>query len=112
MKLPEVGSMLSDNANFAIEQFILLSENCKEKWGFHDALFFAGTLATTIGYGSVTPETDGGKIFCIIFSMLGIPAFACLLKDEIKIRNTSWVLFRMYENILDEMAFSMIFEDY
>ena len=47
---------------FFLSKFVLLSENCKDRWTFHDALFFSGTLATTIGYGNLTPETLIGKV--------------------------------------------------
>ena len=40
------------------------------------AFFFAGTVATTIGYGYPSPATDSGKIFCILFMAIGVPYFA------------------------------------
>jgi len=46
----------------------------KEKiknWNYHNAFFFAGTLATTIGYGNVVPKTNEGRIFCLFFVMIG-----------------------------------------
>ena len=43
----------------------------KKNWNYHNAFFFAGTLATTIGYGNVVPRTDNGRIFCLIFVALG-----------------------------------------
>ncbi|BFZ07840.1 hypothetical protein BsWGS_10879 [Bradybaena similaris] len=42
-------------------------------WSFGQALFFASTVVTTIGYGRVTPLSDAGKAFCIVFAVLGIP---------------------------------------
>ena len=39
------------------------------------AFFFAGTVATTIGYGQLVPMTVYGKLFCIIFMLVGIPYF-------------------------------------
>jgi len=42
-------------------------------WSFGQALFFASTVVTTIGYGRVTPLSDGGKAFCIVFAICGIP---------------------------------------
>ncbi|MRC56990.1 hypothetical protein GH877_30545, partial [Bacillus thuringiensis] len=32
-------------------------------WSFGQSLFFAGTILTTIGYGHVTPLSEGGKLF-------------------------------------------------
>ena len=52
---------------------------CDLKWNFHDAFFFAGTIATTIGYGRNVPETKTGKIFCLGFVVVGIPYCAYLI---------------------------------
>ncbi|KAJ8411839.1 hypothetical protein AAFF_G00154770 [Aldrovandia affinis] len=48
-------------------------------WDLGSAFFFAGTLITTIGYGNIAPSTEGGKIFCILYSIFGIPLFGFLL---------------------------------
>jgi len=42
-------------------------------WSFGQALFFASTVVTTIGYGRVTPLSEAGKAFCVIFAVVGIP---------------------------------------
>ncbi|CAE1273487.1 KCNK1 [Acanthosepion pharaonis] len=42
-------------------------------WSFGQSLFFATTVLTTIGYGRVTPLSDAGKGFCIIYALIGIP---------------------------------------
>ncbi|XP_012939351.1 potassium channel subfamily K member 1 [Aplysia californica] len=42
-------------------------------WSFGQAFFFASTVVTTIGYGRVTPLSDAGKAFCILFAVVGIP---------------------------------------
>lgn len=43
----------------------------KHRWSYHNAFFFTGTLASTIGYGSITPQTTAGKYFCLVFITLG-----------------------------------------
>jgi len=40
----------------AIDEYNALHENCNDFWSFDDSLFFAGTLASTIGYGNIAPR--------------------------------------------------------
>ncbi|KAM4770945.1 potassium channel subfamily K member 1 [Rhinophrynus dorsalis] len=42
-------------------------------WDFTSALFFASTVLSTTGYGHTVPLSDGGKTFCIVYSVIGIP---------------------------------------
>ncbi|XP_064622316.1 uncharacterized protein LOC135484612 [Lineus longissimus] len=42
-------------------------------WSFGQSIFFAGTILTTIGYGHNTPLSEGGKVFCIIYALIGVP---------------------------------------
>ncbi|XP_033844459.1 potassium channel subfamily K member 10b [Periophthalmus magnuspinnatus] len=48
-------------------------------WDLDGGFFFAGTVITTIGFGNIAPSTEGGKIFCILYAIFGIPLFGCLL---------------------------------
>lgn len=43
-----------------------------EDWRYLDSLYFTIVTVTTIGYGDFAPQTDMGKIFTIIFPLLGI----------------------------------------
>ncbi|KAK2864432.1 hypothetical protein Q7C36_003586 [Tachysurus vachellii] len=42
-------------------------------WIWQNAVIFAATIITTIGYGQVAPKTTGGRAFCIMFGLCGIP---------------------------------------
>ncbi|KAK5612746.1 Potassium channel subfamily K member 2 [Crenichthys baileyi] len=53
--------------------------NQSSLWDLCSAFFFAGTVITTIGFGNISPHTEGGRIFCIIYALLGIPLFGFLL---------------------------------
>ncbi|KFP90769.1 Potassium channel subfamily K member 10, partial [Apaloderma vittatum] len=55
------------------------SSNDSSHWDLGSAFFFAGTVITTIGYGNMAPSTVGGKVFCILYAIFGIPLFGFLL---------------------------------
>ncbi|NXI00413.1 KCNKA protein, partial [Pachycephala philippinensis] len=55
------------------------SSNNSSHWDLGGAFFFAGTVITTIGYGKMAPSTVGGKVFCILYALFGIPLFGFLL---------------------------------
>ncbi|KAK6750922.1 hypothetical protein RB195_002720 [Necator americanus] len=44
-----------------------------EKWSFGNSLIFAFTVITTIGYGHIAPETFYGRLFCIVYGLIGVP---------------------------------------
>ncbi|KAJ7307488.1 hypothetical protein JRQ81_009509 [Phrynocephalus forsythii] len=56
-----------------------------ERWEVTSALFFAASVLTTTGYGHTMPLSAGGKIFCLLYALVGIPAtlllLACLLQQ-------------------------------
>ncbi|XP_076618032.1 uncharacterized protein LOC143340226 isoform X1 [Colletes latitarsis] len=52
-----------------------------ERWSILQAVFFASTVLTTIGYGNVVPSTSWGRIFCIFFAFVGIPLTLTVIAD-------------------------------
>lgn len=45
---------------------------CRLNWDFRGAVFFTMTVASTIGFGSYTPQTDGGKAITVLYGTVGI----------------------------------------
>ncbi|KAL3109741.1 hypothetical protein niasHT_013879 [Heterodera trifolii] len=48
-------------------------DNIHNKWTFPTALLYVLTVLTTCGYSEVSVNTDLGKIFSVIFALVGIP---------------------------------------
>uniref|UniRef100_A0AC35TQ48 Ion_trans_2 domain-containing protein n=1 Tax=Rhabditophanes sp. KR3021 TaxID=114890 RepID=A0AC35TQ48_9BILA len=77
---------LSDHLFTAFEKFFMTSDEIKnheiyEIWTFSSAIFFAVTVVTTIGYGNPVVITVEGRMFCIIFSLFGIPLTLVTIAD-------------------------------
>ncbi|XP_046704744.1 potassium channel subfamily K member 4 isoform X2 [Silurus meridionalis] len=53
--------------------------NFTSRWDVGSAFFFCGTIITTIGFGNLSPKTEGGQLFCIFYALVGIPMFGILL---------------------------------
>ena len=49
-----------------------ISYHLLEGWSWLDSLYFSVITLTTVGYGDFSPQTDGGKIFTIIYIISGI----------------------------------------
>lgn len=43
-----------------------------EGWNFLDSLYFSVITLTTIGFGDFAPQTDGGKLFTLIYILVGL----------------------------------------
>lgn len=43
-----------------------------EGWSWLDAFYFSFITLTTIGYGDFSPKTDAGKVFTIIYIVIGV----------------------------------------
>uniref|UniRef100_UPI0037E88EE9 potassium channel subfamily K member 5-like isoform X2 n=1 Tax=Semicossyphus pulcher TaxID=241346 RepID=UPI0037E88EE9 len=45
----------------------------RNTWDWVNSVIFASTIVTTIGFGNVAPKTKGGRLFCILYGLCGIP---------------------------------------
>lgn len=43
-----------------------------EHWRYLDAAYFSVTTLTTVGLGDISPKTDVGKIFTMIYIVMGM----------------------------------------
>ncbi|XP_033836421.1 potassium channel subfamily K member 5-like [Periophthalmus magnuspinnatus] len=51
----------------------ITGEKQLNSWDWGNSVIFAATIVTTIGYGNVAPKTEGGRVFCILYGLCGIP---------------------------------------
>lgn len=58
---------------------ILRNGTSVPSWSFGQSFFFASTVVTTIGYGHQSPLSGEGKVFCILYAIIGIPMTLVLL---------------------------------
>ena len=70
------------------------------------ACFFSLSIITTIGYGNVATKTIGGRVFCLLFGIVGIPFMLSVLADVggllagvMQVWETS-LKFRVYQEFL------------
>ncbi|MBN3279742.1 KCNK1 protein, partial [Polyodon spathula] len=70
-RLEEFLSKVLEASNYGVS--VLNNATANWNWDFTSALFFASTVLSTTGYGHTVPLSDGGKAFCIIYSVIGIP---------------------------------------
>ena len=58
-----------------------MGQNFTVSWDFIQSVFFSTTIITTIGYGNISPVTLPGRIFCILFAIIGIPFTLSVMAD-------------------------------
>ena len=59
-----------------------------EDWSWVDALYFSTVAVTTVGFGDITPSTDGSKLFTVVYILAGIAIMATYLRARLEYRHT------------------------
>ena len=54
----------------------MLFYNSVEVWSWLDSLYFSVITLTTVGYGDLSPKTDAGKVFTMIYIVVGLGILA------------------------------------
>ncbi len=69
-------------AGLAVAIMILLSGTtfyrAVEGWSWLDSLYFSVTIMSTVGLGDLSPATDLGKVFTVLYIFVGVGVFVAL----------------------------------
>ena len=55
-----------------------------EDWSWVDAFYFSAIAVTTVGFGDITPTTDGAKIFTVAYIFIGISLVTLVLNERLR----------------------------
>jgi hypothetical protein len=55
-----------------------------EEWSWVDAFYFSVVAATTVGFGDLSPTSDGSKLFTVAYIVVGIGLIAAFLDARFK----------------------------
>lgn len=53
----------------------------RQQWTYFESLYFAYTTLLTIGYGDFCPDSNSGKPFFVIWSLIAVPAMTILVSN-------------------------------
>ncbi|KAM3918209.1 potassium channel, subfamily K, member 16-like [Leptodactylus fuscus] len=74
-------TVITDAVKHGVNPLLNGTSETQTNWDFSSSFFFAGTVVTTIGYGTIAPKTAGGQIFCVIYALFGIPLNVIVLSQ-------------------------------
>lgn len=60
-------------SNAAGQGITITGDKTFNNWNWPNAVIFAATVITTIGYGNIAPKTPSGRVFCIFYGLFGVP---------------------------------------
>jgi hypothetical protein len=57
-----------------------------EDWSWVDSFYFSAVAVTTVGFGDLTPTTDGAKLFTVAYIFTGIAIITSYINVTLKRR--------------------------
>ena len=69
-----------------------------EDWSWVDSLYFSVVAITTVGFGDLTPSTDGSKLFTVFYVLSGISIISLWLNERLRRRGLTAAQRRRSEN--------------
>ena len=57
-----------------------------EDWSWVDSFYFSSVAVTTVGFGDITPSTDGSKLFTVFYIFSGLSLIGTYLDARLKRR--------------------------
>ncbi|XP_066451401.1 potassium channel subfamily K member 5 [Eleutherodactylus coqui] len=73
LTLKDLEEILETVSNAAGQGVTITGNTTFNNWNWANAVIFAATVITTIGYGNIAPKTSAGRLFCIIYGLFGVP---------------------------------------
>jgi hypothetical protein len=59
-----------------------------EDWSWVDSLYFSVVAVTTVGFGDLTPSTDGSKLFTVVYILSGVTIITTFLRMRMSRRGS------------------------
>nr|XP_057947293.1 potassium channel subfamily K member 5a [Doryrhamphus excisus] len=69
----DLDKILQIVSNAAGQGVTITGDKTFNNWNWPNAVIFAATVITTIGYGNIAPKTSTGRVFCIFYGLFGVP---------------------------------------
>ena len=58
-----------------------------EEWSWVDSFYFSVVAVTTVGFGDLSPSSDGSKLFTVFYLLAGISIVASYLNVRTRYRS-------------------------
>ncbi|VDK56523.1 unnamed protein product [Cylicostephanus goldi] len=71
--IPESGTFPERQGKKGSGNFTDENDDGYEYWSLMDSVLFCFTVITTIGYGNVAPRSFNGRLFVILYGLVGVP---------------------------------------